>query len=41
MIRLVFGAAKVIVLLFAAACADEVFVWRANRCIRREMRRRR
>lgn len=26
--------------LFLAACADEVKVWRANRCIRREMRRR-
>lgn len=26
--------------LFTACCIDEVKTWRANRCIRREMRRR-
>lgn len=38
-IRLAIGAAKVVAVLFVAACVDEWQVWRRNRCVRKSMRR--
>lgn len=38
-IRLAIATAKVVTVLFVAACVDEWQVWRRNRCVRAAMRR--